>query len=98
MNVANESIENINADVALNDSHSRIKSSVFVVLALWFGLVLLLGSQGGFVGRADLPPLPIFFGLATPLVLFLGAYFGWSAKYDHKNSTSGVAKPKNIGS
>lgn len=79
MNVAHRSLEGINADVALNDNHSRMKSLVFVILAVWLGLVLLLGSQGGFVGRADLPPLPLFFGLATPLVLFLGAYFGWSA-------------------
>src|SRR5690349_3730729 len=79
MNVANENMESINANVGLNDNHASMKSFVFVILALWLGLVLLLGSQGAFVGGAGSPPLPIFFGLATPLALFFGAYFGWSA-------------------
>jgi hypothetical protein len=79
MNVANESMESINANVALNDNHSSMKSFVFVVLGVWLGLVLVLGSQGAFVGRPGLPPLPIFFGLAIPLALFFGAYLGWSA-------------------
>jgi hypothetical protein len=79
MNVANQNMESINVNVSLNDNHSTIKSFVFVVLAIWLGLVSLLGSQGAFVGSPGSPPLPIFFGLATPLVLFFGAYFGWSA-------------------
>jgi hypothetical protein len=79
MNAANENMGSINANVALNDNHWRMKSFVFVILALWLGLVLLLGSQGAFVGSPGSPPLPIFFGLATPLLLFFGAYFGWSA-------------------
>jgi len=81
MNATNQNIESISADVAseLNDNHSSIRSLVFVVSALWLGLVLLLGSHGAFVGSADSPPLPIFFGLATPLALFFAAYFGWSA-------------------
>jgi hypothetical protein len=79
MNVANGKMESINANVTLNDSHSSMKSFVFVVLAAWLGLVVLLGSQGAFVGSANSPPLPIFFGLATPLALFFGAYLGWSA-------------------
>jgi hypothetical protein len=52
---------------------------VTVALALWFGLVLLLGAQGAFVGRAGAPPLPIFIGFASPLALFFAAYFGWGA-------------------
>jgi hypothetical protein len=47
-------------------------------LALWLGLVFLLGTQGAFVGSAGSPPLPIFFGFAIPLALFFAAYFGWS--------------------
>jgi hypothetical protein len=78
MNTANQNMESINANVTLNDNHSSIKSFVFVILALWLGLVFLLGSQGAFIGSPGSPPLPIFFGLATPLVLFFGAYFGWS--------------------
>jgi hypothetical protein len=48
-------------------------------MALWLGLVLLLGAQGAFVRGADSPPLPIFFGFAIPLAVFFAAYFGWSA-------------------
>lgn len=56
-----------------------MRSVVIVGMGLWLGLVILLGSQGAFVGSANSPPLPIFFGLAIPLVVFFAAYFGWSA-------------------
>jgi hypothetical protein len=81
MNATNQNIESINVNVTseLNGGHSSMKFLVSVVLALWLGIVLLLGFQGAFVGGADSPPLPIFFGLATPLALFFAAYFGWSA-------------------
>ncbi len=81
MNATNQSMQTINVNVATepNDNHSSMKSFVFVVLALWFGLVFLVGSQGAFAASPGSPPLPIFFGLATPLVLFFAAYFGWSA-------------------
>src|SRR6516225_8719831 len=79
MNVANEIMDSINENVALNDNHSSMKSFVFLVLALWLGLVVVLGSRGAFVGSPGSPPLPIFFGLAIPLALFFGAYLGWSA-------------------
>jgi hypothetical protein len=79
MNIANENIGNINQDVAseLDNSHSSIKSVVSVALALWFGLVFLLGTQDVFVGRPGSPPLGIFIGFAIPLVVFVAAYFGW---------------------
>jgi hypothetical protein len=81
MNATNQNIESINVNVAseFNNNRSSTKLLVSVVLALWLGIVLLLGSQGAFVGGPDSPPLPIFFGLATPLALFFAAYFGWSA-------------------
>ena len=56
-----------------------MRSVVFVALALWLGVVIFLGSHGAFVGSVDLPPLPIFFGLAIPLAVFFTAYLGWSA-------------------
>ena len=62
-----------------NDQHSGVRSAVAVALALWLGLVLLLGAEGAFVGSPDSPPLPIFFGFAIPLAVFFSAYFGWSA-------------------
>jgi hypothetical protein len=81
MNVTNQNIESMNANAGseLNDNRSNVRSLVFVKLGLWLGLVFVLGYQGAFVGRPGSPPLPIFFGLATPLALFFGAYFGWSA-------------------
>lgn len=81
MNATNQNMQSINLPVPseLNDNHSSLKSFVFVALALWFGLVFLLGSQGAFAGSPGSPPLPIFFGLAIPLLLFFAAYFGWSA-------------------
>jgi hypothetical protein len=52
---------------------------VAAVLATWFGLVVLLGIQGAFFRGGDSPPLPVFFGFATPLTVFFAAYFRSSA-------------------
>jgi hypothetical protein len=60
------------------DEHSGVRRVVAVVLALWLGLVFLLGAQGAFVGPPGSPPLAIFFGFAIPLAVFFAAYFGWS--------------------
>jgi hypothetical protein len=81
MNMTNEIRGSINENVAskFNDGHSSVKSIVSVALALWLGLIFLLGAQGAFVGRAGSPPLPIFFGVTIPLVVFFAAYFGWNA-------------------
>ena len=81
MNTKNETMGSIpeNVGTELNNGHSSLRTVVFAALALWLGLVSYLGSQGAFVGRADSPPLPIFLGVAIPLVLFFGAYFGWGA-------------------
>jgi len=81
MNMKNESMGSITENVAseLNDNHSSVKFVVTVALALWFGIVFLLGAQGAFVQPPNSPPLPIFFGLAIPLAVFFTAYFSWSA-------------------
>src|ERR1043165_5782729 len=72
-----ETMGSITGDVAseLGNGRPNVRSVVFGALAVWFGLVFLLGSQGAFVGSAGSPPLPIFFGVAIPLGLFLAAYF-----------------------
>jgi hypothetical protein len=61
------------------DKHSGVKRIVIIALALWLGLVFILGTQGAFAGQPGSPPLPMFFGFAIPLAVFFSAYFGWSA-------------------
>ena len=58
---------------------SGVRLIAFLALALWLGVVFLLGTQGAFAGRTDSPPLAIFFGVAVPLLVFLTAYFRWDA-------------------
>ncbi|HEY3930774.1 MAG TPA: hypothetical protein VGM58_00210 [Verrucomicrobiae bacterium] len=58
--------------------HPGMRQIVTVALALWLGLVFLLGTHGAFVGPPGSPPLAIFFGFAIPLAVFFTAYFGWS--------------------
>ena len=73
-----ETMESITRSVTseLNTKRSSVRSVVFVALAVWFGVVFFLGSRGAFVAPPGSPPLPIFFGVAIPLGLFLAAYFG----------------------
>jgi hypothetical protein len=80
MDMTNASTGSLTEGVAseLNKGHANVRSVVFVILALWFGLVSFLASQGGFVGKAGSPPVPIFLGFAIPLAVFFAAYFGWS--------------------
>jgi len=80
MNIKTETMGSITGNVPseLNRGRPSLRSVVFVALALWFGLVSFLASQGAFVAGAGSPPLPIFLGLAIPLAVFLAAYFGWS--------------------
>ena len=81
MNMKTQSMGSLKESVAseLNQNHSSVRSVVTVALALWLGLVFLLGARGAFARTGDSPPLPIFFGFAIPLVVFFAAYFGWSA-------------------
>jgi len=77
----NESMGSIKENVAseLNDNHSSVKFVVTVALALWLGLVFLLGARGGFVRPPDSPPLPIFLRLGNSFGGVFAAYFSWSA-------------------
>ena len=81
MNMKNETVGNLPENVSSEFNHGRagMRSVVFAALALWLGLVSFLGYQGAFVGRADLPPLAIFLGVAVPLAVFFAAYHGWGA-------------------
>lgn len=79
MNVKNETMESITEKVAseIKDGHSNVRAVVFAALAIWLGVVLVLGARGAFVQSGDSPPLPIFLGVAIPLVMFFVAYSGW---------------------
>jgi hypothetical protein len=47
-----------------------IRLLVAFLLALWFVLVVSLGAEGAFLGRAGKPPIGIAIGVTTPLLLF----------------------------
>src|SRR5215831_18844044 len=78
MNTKTQTMGSITGNVAseVNNRPTTVRSVVVVALALWFGLVFFLGSEGAFVSSPGSPPLPIFFGVAIPLTLFLAARFG----------------------
>ena len=46
-------------------------------LALWFVVVFLLGAAGAIARPPGTPPLPILLAATGPVILFLGAYWGW---------------------
>lgn len=79
MNMINESAGSISEKVTseLKDNQVNVRSAVAVAMALWLGVVVVLGSRGAFIGSAGSPPLGIFFGLAIPLGLFFAAYYAW---------------------
>ena len=57
-----------------NGKHSSMTLVVAIVLAIWLGLVFLLGAGGAFVRPPGAPPFPILIGATVPLVVFLAAY------------------------
>jgi hypothetical protein len=81
MNQKHESRRSIRENMSseLDDHYSNVRPVVVVALALWLGLVLVLGAEGSFAGTPGSPPLPIFFGFMIPLAAFFAAYFRWSA-------------------
>jgi hypothetical protein len=58
------------------EAHPTVKLLVAAAMAAWLAIVLLLGTQGVFVGRPGVPPIPILLGATMPLMIFFGAYFG----------------------
>ena len=48
---------------------------VAVVLAVWFALVVLLGTGGAFTTQPGVLPLPIAIGVVAPVIVFLSAYW-----------------------
>src|SRR3989442_910747 len=56
-----------------------MKTFIASMLAIWLGLVLLLGAAGAFARPPDTPPVPILLGFTVPVAVFLAAYLGWGA-------------------
>jgi hypothetical protein len=63
-------------NVRADENHSNVTAIVFGVLVIWLALVVVLGMERRFVTPPGSAPLPILFGVATPLVVFLAAYLG----------------------
>jgi hypothetical protein len=60
------------------ESRSRsgiVKTGVWVPLALWLGIVVVLGAGGAFVKPAGTAPYPIGLGFGVPLIVFFGAFW-----------------------
>lgn len=79
MNTQTETIGNITprATSELRENgYGGMKSAVYLALALWFGLVIFLGSHGAFARSAGSPPLGLLLGFAIPLAVFFAAYYG----------------------
>jgi hypothetical protein len=49
------------------------------VLVLWFVVVVLLGAAGAIARPPGTPPFPILIAVTAPVLVFLGAYWGWPA-------------------
>ena len=62
------------ADRPLANDASRVTITVSILLVLWLAFVFVFGSRGAFVQPAGTPPLPIFFAVTLPIVIFLAAY------------------------
>jgi hypothetical protein len=56
-----------------------MKPIIVGVLALWFVVVFLLGAAGAVARPPGTPPIPILIGATGPVMVFLGAYWGWPA-------------------
>ena len=62
------------SDRPFSNGGSRVTLTVGVVLALWLAFVFVFGARGVFVQPAGTPPLPIFFAVTIPIVIFLAMY------------------------
>lgn len=51
----------------------NVRFSVGVALAVWLALILILGAAGIF-NTPGAPPLPLLFGVATPILIFVALY------------------------
>ncbi|HEX7914977.1 hypothetical protein [Rudaea sp.] len=47
-----------------------IGNTIKAALAVWLGIVLILGASGAYLGAPGQPPLPVFAGAVVPLLVF----------------------------
>jgi len=80
MNMTNETMGSINQNLTSERKHNdwNMSSLVSIAMAVWLGIVLVLGLRGAFLGSAGSPPLAIFFGVASPLLVYFLTYFASS--------------------
>ncbi len=55
-------------------AHAGAHRWVAGTLAVWLGLILLLGAEGVFARPPGAPPLPVLVGVVAPIAAFLVAY------------------------
>ncbi len=65
---------------------SRPTALLGVILAVWFGVALALGSAGVFVAPAGQPPLAFLAAVLLPIVVFAVAYTSSAAVRDYVRS------------
>jgi hypothetical protein len=53
---------------------STAPSGVAVVLAIWFGLIVVLGASGTFVRAPGALPFPVLIGATAPVIVFLSMF------------------------
>ena len=58
---------------------ATVRPIIVGVLALWFVVVFLLGAAGAIARPPGTPPFPILIAATAPVLVFLGAYWGWPA-------------------
>lgn len=63
----------LQAKLRLSAPAPRVPGAVAGVLILWFASVFILGGLGLFATAPGNPPIPIFIGAVTPLVVFVAA-------------------------
>jgi hypothetical protein len=57
------------------ERHLNVALFTAGALALWLGLVFVLGAHGSLARTPGALPLPILIGVAGPVLVFLAAFF-----------------------
>ena len=79
MNDAATRADSGNDMICADHQSTGLQYLVWIVLACWLVIVLILGARGAFVVPAGTPPYPIAIGVVAPLLVFLAAAWVSSA-------------------